>query len=301
VDKSGVVLIEQAGRVAALGMVLNGDGRVLTALSRVTPGQLFVRYANGTLEAARVGHSDPARDLALLVPKTARWQKGVLAARDGLASGSSSVVGFSLGANRTLSESSQTLAGIGELAGHPVLKLGAAPKPNELGSPLLDPRGDALGIVVSGCAAGAANCGAPAVGLPVSEIRAFLRARPETAGYALPRLGVGGLGADTGVVRGLIITTVEAKSPASTLGLRVGTDPSNADLLVAVAGTPVPNEGALRNELARHAGGDRVELLVYGKDGYRVLNTRLAAPTTPPAAPSAPAASSASSPTDTRK
>ena len=57
-----MVLVEQAGRVAALGVVLNGDGRILTALSRVTPGQLFVRYANGTLETARIGHSDPARD-----------------------------------------------------------------------------------------------------------------------------------------------------------------------------------------------------------------------------------------------
>ena len=110
-------------------MVLNGDGRILTALSRVTPGQLFVRYANGTLETARVGHSDPVRDLALLVPKTARWQKGLPAARDGLASPTSTVVGFSLGANRALSSSPQALTGTAELAGHTVLKLSSAPKP----------------------------------------------------------------------------------------------------------------------------------------------------------------------------
>jgi S1-C subfamily serine protease len=107
----------------------------------------------------------------------------------------------------------------------------------------------------------------------------------------LPRLGIGGLSADTGLVRGLVVTSVEPKTPAATLGLRVGTDPSNADLLVAVAGTPVPNEEALRNELVRHAAGDRVELLVFGKDGYRVLATRLAAPapSATEAPPSAPA------------
>lgn len=282
-----MVLVEQAGRVAALGVVLNGDGRVLTALSRLTPGQLFVRYENGSLELARIGHSDPVRDLALLVPKTARVQKGLLAARDGLGSASSSVVSFSLGANRALSSTTQALAGAAELAGHPVLKLGSTPKPNELGGPLLDAQGDAVGIVVSGCAAGTANCSAPPVGLPVNEVRAFLRARPDSSGYALPRLGIGGLSADTGVVRGLVINAIEAKSPAAGLGLRVGSDPSNADLLVAVAGAPVVNEAALRSELARHAAGDRVELLVFGKDGYRVLATRLAAPSTPP--PPAPA------------
>jgi len=149
------------GRGSALGVVLNGDGRVLTALSRLTPGQLFVRYENGSLELARIGHSDPVRDLALLVPKTARVQKGLLAARDGLGSASSSVVSFSLGANRALSASTQALAGAAELAGHPVLKLSSTPKPNELGGPLLDAQGDAVGIVVSGCAAGTANCSAP--------------------------------------------------------------------------------------------------------------------------------------------
>jgi S1-C subfamily serine protease len=96
----------------------------------------------------------------------------------------------------------------------------------------------------------------------------------------MPRLGLGGLSADTGTVRGLLITSVEAKTPAAGLGLRVGTDPSSADLLVAVAGTPVPSEEALRGELVRHNAGDRVELLVFGKDGYRVLATRLAAPAT---------------------
>lgn len=95
------MLVEQAGRVVALGTILNGDGRIVTALSRLAPGQLFVRYANGTVEPARIGHSDASRDLALLVPRTARVQKGVKAASS-VPPAAAEVVWFALGNNRAL-------------------------------------------------------------------------------------------------------------------------------------------------------------------------------------------------------
>jgi S1-C subfamily serine protease len=274
--------VEQAGRVTALGIILNGDGRIVTSFSRIGNGQLFVRYGNGTLEPARVGHSDAARDLALLVPRTARVQNGLKAASDGPGLATAPVTWFSLGANRGLTPAVQTLQGVGDSSGRRVLKLASAPKPTELGGPLLDSNGEAAGIIVSGCPAGTAACTAPPVALPVSEVRAFLKSRPPESGFALPRLGISGVSGDTGVVRGLVINAVEPKSPASTLGLHAGSA-DDADILVAAAGSPITSEVALRAELARHVAGDRIELLVYGKDatgkdGYRVLSARLAAP-----------------------
>ncbi|HET9930347.1 MAG TPA: PDZ domain-containing protein [Polyangiaceae bacterium] len=288
-DKSGIVLVERAGQVVALGAVLNGDGRVLTSLSRLGTGQLFVRYTNGNAETVRIGHSDASRDLALLVPKTAKNQKGVKAADGPLPQGSAKLTGFALGPNRNLTPQPQTLQGLSELNGHAVLKLGTVPKPAELGAPLLDERGDAAAIVVSGCAAGTAGCTAPPVALPVSEVRAFLRTRPASAGFQLPRLGIVGRSADNGVVRGLWITSVDPQSPASALGLNANDNPEVADVLVAIGGNPVPTEDALRGILARHAPGDRLDLLVFGKGAYRTLNVRLGPPAAPsPAAPVAP-------------
>lgn len=285
------MLVEQAGRVAALGIVLNGDGRVLTSLSRLGTGQLFVRYASGAFETVRVGHSDASRDLALLVPKTAKNQKGLKAAEGALPHGAVQLTGFVLGPNRSVTAQPQTLQGGSELNGHPVLKLETALKPNELGSPLVDERGDAAAIVVSGCAAGSVGCTAPPVGLPVSEVRAFLRARPASSGFQLPRLGIAGRSADNGVTRGLWITSVDAGSPAASLGLAANDNPELADMLVAVGGSPVATEDALRAILARHTPGDRLDLLVFGKGAYRTVNVRLAAPAPiTPAAPTAPAA-----------
>jgi serine protease Do len=290
IDKSGVVLVEQGGRVAELGIVLNGDGRILTALSRLGTGQLFVRYSTGALETVRIGHSDAARDLALLVPKTAKNQKGLKAADGALPQGSAKLSSFSLDTNRNLTVSPQTVQGMAELNGHAVIKLTSAPKPNELGGPLLDEHGDAAGIVVSGCPAGTAHCTAEPVVLPVSEVRAFLRTRPATAGFQLPRLGISGVSADNGVVRGLSISSVEAQSPAAALGLNPNENPQIADVLVAVSGTPVVTEDSLRRILARHVPGDRLDLLVFSKGAYRTVNVRLAPPSqAAPSAPNAPA------------
>lgn len=142
---------------------------------------------------------------------------------------------------------------------------------------------------MSGCPASGNACDAPPIGLPVKEIRSFLKTRPPESGFALPRLGFSGVGADTGVVRGVLITTIDAKGPAAQLGLRAGTTPENADLLVAIAHTPVPSEPALRAELAKHAPGERVDLLIYGKTGFRTEYVRLGAPqlrvATPPPPP----------------
>lgn len=291
------MLVEQAGRVAALGIVLNGDGRVLTAMSRITPGQLLVRYASGALEQVRIGHSDASRDLALLVPKTARNQNGLKAAEGPMPQGSAKLTSFSLAANRTLNAIAQTTQGMSEVNGHPVLKLATSPKPNELGGPLIDERGDAAAIIVSGCATGSTGCTAAPVALPVSEVRAFLRTRPASSGFQLPRLGIAGRAADTGVVRGLSITSVEAQSPAAALGLIANENPEAADVLVAVAGSPVVTEDGLRAVLARYAPNEKLDLLIFSKGSYRTASVRLGAPTQPvPTAPSAPVAPASAKP-----
>jgi hypothetical protein len=78
--RRGVAVIERGGFPIAIGTVLGNDGRILTALSGLGGGDSAeVRYADGTTVHARLGHSDKATDLALLVPQVAKWTDGLRA------------------------------------------------------------------------------------------------------------------------------------------------------------------------------------------------------------------------------
>ena len=76
--RKGVVQIESGGKPMAVGTVLSRDGRVITSLSAL--GQTTepeIRYADGTVVKAKIGHKDKTWDLALLVPQTGRWLDGL--------------------------------------------------------------------------------------------------------------------------------------------------------------------------------------------------------------------------------
>ncbi len=76
--RRGIVLVERRGDPIAIGTVLGRDGRVLTALSGLGgAASVDLRYADGSMVVARVGRSDPASDLALLVPQSPAWTEGL--------------------------------------------------------------------------------------------------------------------------------------------------------------------------------------------------------------------------------
>jgi S1-C subfamily serine protease len=78
--RRGVVQIERGGRVIGLGSVLGHDGRVLTSLTVVgAASDADVRYADGSLAHAKLGHKDAEWDLALLVPQNGpHWTDGLV-------------------------------------------------------------------------------------------------------------------------------------------------------------------------------------------------------------------------------
>jgi serine protease Do len=286
----GVVALERNGVPMAIGTVLSGDGRVLTALSGLSGADgADVRYADGTIVHAKVGRSDRASDLALLIPQSLKWTEG-------LSASDADPLGLEL---RAMLPSHGThlgpaMAGVkGQVDAH--TREGAALSrmlevevkgPSVAGAPVLDSTGGVVAVLVRACKGPAPQpeaedasgswyptsapaaapparpvCRPVVLGAPVSAIRSFLSHAPTIPG---PWLGIRGEPELSGSVHGVRVVAVAPSSPAEKAALKPTTD-----LIVAVDGHPLDTPEKLAEIIAKHAPGDSVKLLVFGGDQFR--------------------------------
>ncbi|MFD0743813.1 S1C family serine protease [Phytohabitans flavus] len=157
-----IVIVERlaAGeRVAGTGtgVVASDTGVILTALHVVNGGEVRVTFADGTRSAATVEASDPANDIAalavaslppVLVPATignsGRLAVGdpVVAVGNQLGMTSSATAGVVSGLDRAAAgDDGSKLAGL--------IQFDAAVNPGSSGGPLVNTRGETIGIVVA--------------------------------------------------------------------------------------------------------------------------------------------------------
>jgi serine protease Do len=282
--RQGVVVLERGGKVLGIGTVLNGDGRILTALSPLTHGNhVDARYADGTVTQVRIGHSDRAWDLALLIPKSARWKKGLKASKNPAIEAGSAVRAFSLVSDKSLALARTIVKGESTLLGgdsellRDALELSTRFKATEFGSPVVDDKGEVVAVVARACAPGPGqNCTQVPYGVPVAAVRAFLRTAPAGAVPPAPWLGIQAVSEQSGPARGVRVVSVHPQSSAAAAGLKAGSA-SDSDLLIAVDGVPVPTPEALSDAVSKRSVGDNVELLLFGNGRFRHLTLVLRA------------------------
>jgi serine protease Do len=278
--RRGVVQVEQAGRPLAIGTVLLKDGRILTALSALANvEQPEIRYADGTVVKAKIGHKDKAWDLALLIPQSGRWLDGLVPTD----------------ADPQGAELRSFLPKGGKLAPAPVAVKGRLdPKSREgdvlraalevdlkgstsaPGAPLIDGNGRVVGILVRACkdapSATPAPPGAPppcsglTVGVPVYALRGFLVKTPASAIQPAPWLGLGGAPSAAGETKGVKVIAVAPASPSEKGGLKGG---DAGDTIVAVDGQPVETPEQLAEVIGRRAIGQQVKLLLFSAGKFR--------------------------------
>jgi serine protease Do len=284
----GVTTVERDGRVLAVGTVLfNFGGRILTALSPLGASDLAdVRYSDGSVVHARVGHRDKAWDLAMLVPLSGHWEDGLpqslvqpsptdLKSLVATRPGRPMVVPAHL--RGTLDVRAQ---GGDDLTG--ALDVDMQTSPPSVGAPLLDADGGVVGVFVHACRAtlpptpapgapaaapqAAPPCAALIVGAPVAAIRNFVAHTPATAITPSPWLGIVG-STETGATKGVRVMAVAPDGPAEKGGLKGSDDRAQSDLIVAVDAVPIDTQEKLGEIIGKHAIGDKVKLLVLGADG----------------------------------
>ena len=286
--RRGVVLVERDGHLLGFGTVLGGDGRILTSLSALGAGDVAdVRYADGTVVHAKIGHRDPTWDLALLVPHTIHWKDGLSASP--LVPGDTDLrapvppragakpiplpVHFK-GLTDAVSRQGDSLANALEVDVHHALPI--------TGAPILDQQASVVGVLVHACKlavtpagqesakTGPLACSPTLIGAPVTAVRSFLARTPADAvppAPPTPWLGIAGEPDDTGSVHGVRVMAVAPQSPAQKAGLKaVGTE-GGADRIVAVDGQPVDSPQKLSDAIGKHAIGETLKLLVLGGAG----------------------------------
>ena len=291
----GVVLIERAGQPLALGAVLANDGRVLTALSPLASGNdLDVRFADGTIVHAKLGHHDRMWDLALLVPQTGKWKDGLIASTRDPVRPDAALHTFSLTKGKIASTSialraHRTLLGGDDKKLEGAIEIGSRVNPVDLGSPIVDEDGRAVGVLARGCAPNDNRpCTPVAFGAPVQAIRAFLRSVPATAAQPAAWLGIQGIAEPDGVAKGVRVLLVHPESPADDAHLKGG-DRTTGDVILAVDGTPVTTPESLADAIHTHGVGEKVPLMVLSEGKYRTVTVLLRAAPDAKAAPAAPA------------
>ena len=280
--RDGVVLLERRGKVLGVGTVLAGDGRILSALSPLSHGNnVDARFADGSLTRVKVGHTDRAWDLALLVPQNGRWKKGLKASRKAATKLGSdlrvfSVIGKkSLAPARTIIRGQRTLVGGDNELLHDALELASRLKKADVGSPIVDAKGNVVGMVAKACAPGKkSGCTRVPFGVPTPAIKAFLRTAPASAVPPAPWLGIRGEASSQGPVKGVKVLSVHPRSPAAAAGLRGG---NRADVVVAVNGSPVQSPAELAEAVNKRAVGDSIRLLLFGGSKFREVSLALQA------------------------
>jgi serine protease Do len=291
--RRGVVSIERQGKPLALALVLEGDGRMLTALSALGDGNfLSARYADGASVTVRLVHSDRGWDLALLSPAAAdrtEPKPGLRAARTPSFVGLSSFVRS--GTNvavvpAALKLSPGMLGGDGKALGS-AYELGL--KPGLFGAPVVNSEGEVVAIVARACPSAAKPpCVPSGYGVPVAALKQFLQRVPQEATW----LGFEAAADEGAAMRGVRAVSLTPNGPAAIAGIRPGKDAAQADLILAVDGAPVTTPAELNAALRARTSEDAVELLVFGLGRYRTvtLKPRPMPSATPPTPPSAPRA-----------
>ena len=150
-----VAVIRTAKGALGSGVIATATGAVLTAAHVVADGSaITITFADGTRSAATIASSDKATDIALLTPATLP-QPIVPATIGGTAAVGAPVVAIGNPLGLTYSVSSGVVSGLdrtaktsnGQFSG--LIQFDASVNPGSSGGPLLDGKGNVVGIVVS--------------------------------------------------------------------------------------------------------------------------------------------------------
>ena len=263
------------------GFIWDDKGHIVTNFHVVDKGRSFeVTLFNGETVPAKFVGGDPHKDIAVLKIEPPKKLQTI-----SLPSASSKVdvgqkaiaIGNPFGFDHTLtigviSAIGRNMVGFGKVTIRDMLQTDAAINPGNSGGPLLDSRGQLIGMntMIHSKSGGSAGIG---FAVPVSAIR---RVVPDVIQYG--RVQRAGLGiepfdeqqARANGVKGVVIAKVGRNTPAAKAGLRGlqrrGRDIFLGDVIIGINSHKVTNYDQLYNALDRFKAGDQVTVTILRGD-----------------------------------
>ncbi len=267
-----VVLI-QTNQGLGSGIVFDAKGDVVTNNHVVdNAGAFRITLANGRQYGARLVGTFPADDLAVLHIDAAGLRPAAFADSSRLQVGDVALaIGNPLGLQSSVTEGIVSALGrtVNEdngVALPNVIQTSAAINPGNSGGALVDLQGQVIGIpTLAATDPQLGGSAAPGIGFAipsntVRDIATQLIDRGKVTNSHRAWLGVEVAGTTSG---GVLVTKVEAGSPAAKAGIRAG------ELITAVDGTATPDPGTLADVLAGLQPGQSVAVTVAHPNGAR--------------------------------
>ncbi len=280
------------------GFVIDRDGHILTNYHVVENArQVEVTLANRKKYKAEVIGVDPSHDLAVIHITATNLSPATLGDSGGLVVGQKVfAIGNPFGLNGTMTRGIiSSLRPIRGVDGTPIddaIQTDAAINPGNSGGPLLNSRGDVIGINTQIATGGANQSAGIGFAVPVNAAKAVLNDLVTTGRVKRPSMGVRsalpispelaeelGLPADYGV---LVIQVVRGGA-ADRAGIRGGTQHAylgntpialGGDLIVAIDGQEISDTQDIAGLMNNHRAGDTVRVTVYrGKQKLEISVT----------------------------
>jgi S1-C subfamily serine protease len=293
---------QQASQALGSGFVLDKQGHIVTNFHVIDGAtSIEVRFSNDdTLKATLVG-SDPSTDVALLkVDATAGALTPLVLADSARVEVGDAVVaiGNPFGLERTVTAGIVSAlqravkAPNGYSIDH-VIQTDAPINHGNSGGPLLNTRGEVIGIN-SQIETGGSGDGNVGIGfaVPSNTVKAVISQLLASGKVDHAYLGVSAVEVTPAiaksfglpVTKGLVIQTVSAGSGASDAGLKAGSKQvviagesfrMGGDVIVAADGKNVSTIDELRDVIAEHKPGDKIQLKIYSGDTAKTVTVTL--------------------------
>jgi serine protease Do len=285
--------IDQFGRVApstgvGTGVIIDRDGHIVTNNHVVTGGtgdqpsdKITVTLSDQTTAPATIVGRDVATDLAVLKIDAPKLTPAAWGNADELQVGQEVVaIGYALGlegapsvtrgvisaTNRTIDEQPYTIPD--------AVQTDAGINPGNSGGPLVNARGEVIGINTA-IIQNAQNIGfSISVGLAKPIVEQLISQGSITRAY----VGIGSVDVNAAIAQnfnlpvdhGIVVTLVANGSPAQEAGLQ------RNDVITAIDGQSIDNNGELLSVLAQKQPGDTVKLTYYRDGGQQEADLTLA-------------------------